>query len=181
LREDKCRATRQDGELQSVNHPLDLTSKLAVIYLMISALVFLVLAIRFLPILRQLRASVTVLRTENTQTAHADGQHVNAENPARHQFRGASAAIEAALLALRKWIQLTALVLLAYSATEIADLLRGISLNKMIGISALSGSLAQIALMWMFAFWLMVALWIAHWILSHGLTRGAGPRTDSFR
>lgn len=168
-------------DARSVYYSFDLTTKFTVMYLMISAVVFLVLAIRFLPILWRFRASVVLLRTQNTLKADSDGQRVNAENPARHQFRGASASIEAALMALRRWVQLTALILVAYSATEIADLLRGISATKMTGISALSGGLAQIVSMCVVALWLIVALSIADWILSRRLMRCADLQVDSLR
>jgi hypothetical protein len=78
-------------------------------------------------------------------------------------------------------VQLTVLILLAYSATEIADEFRGISISKMTGISALSGLLGQMVSMWVVALWFMVALCIASWILGDRLMRCADLRADSRR
>jgi hypothetical protein len=158
---------------------LDLTTKLVALYLMASVLAFLVLSIRFLPVLKRLRASVALLRAHKPIPSDTDGQQVNADNPMEKQFRIACTAIQSAVVALRRWVQLTVLILLAYSATEIVDLLREISLNKVIGTSAISGSLANIASTWMCALWLFVVLWIANWMLSHRLMSCADRRVGS--
>jgi hypothetical protein len=68
-------------------------------------------------------------------------------------------------LHLRNWFRLSVLILLVYTVTEFASLLSSISISKMIGISALSGCLANIFFMWTAGLWLLVALSIAHWIV----------------
>ena len=168
-------------DAQSVHYSFDLTTRFTVIYLVISAVVFLVLAIRFLPTLRRLRASAALLRIQTAEQSNADSQRDNGESPAALRFKTACAAIQVALVAVRRWVQLTVLILLAYSATEIADEFRRISISKMTGISALSGLLGQIVSMWVVALWFMVALCIASWILGDRLMRCADLRADSRR
>jgi|SRR5271170_2669425 len=166
-------------DARSVNYSFDLTTKFTVMYLMASAVVFLVLAIRFLPTLRRLRASAALLRIQTAEQSDADSQRDNGESPAALRFKTACAAIQVALVAVRRWVQLTVLILLAYSATEIAAEFRRISISKMTGISALSGLLGQIVSMWVVALWFMVALCIASWILGDRLMRCADLRADS--
>ncbi len=168
-------------DAQSVYYSFDLTTRFTVIYLVISAVVFLVLAIRFLPTLRRLRASAALLRIQTAEQSNADSQRDNGESPAALRFKTACAAIQVALVAVRRWVQMTVLILLAYSATEIADEFRRISISKMTGISALSGLLGQIVSMWVVALWFMVALCIASWILGDRLMRCADLRADSRR
>jgi hypothetical protein len=156
----------------------DLTTKLTALYLTASAVMLLFLAIRFLPTLRRFRASAAALRTEKFISADATGPDVNA-HPAQRPFEVAYTRMQVALTATRNWAQLTMLILLAYSASEITDLLRGISLSKMIGTSALSGSLARIFSMWTAALWFMVVLWLANWILSDRLARSADIQSTS--
>jgi hypothetical protein len=127
---------------------LDLTTKLTALYLMVSMLGFLVALLRFLPIRKRLRASVALLRAQKTLPADAGNRLVNDDSPATQQCRSACTALQVALARLRRWMQLTVLILLAYSAREIANLLREISMSKMAGISALSRSLGQIFSMW---------------------------------
>jgi hypothetical protein len=68
----------------------------------------------------------------------------------------------AAVTNLWSWFRLTVLVLLLYSATEFAEGFRGISIQKMTGISALTGQLSEMFEMWTAGLWLLVALCIAH-------------------
>jgi hypothetical protein len=160
---------------------LDLTTKFTALYLMASVLVFLVVAIRSLVILRRLQVSAALLRMQDTESSNTDPRQSSADSSPTQQFKMACATIQVAVVDLRRWTQLTVLILFAYSATETADLLTGISMTKMTGISALSGSLANVATMWMFALWLMAVLWIANWILSRRLTRCADLRADTLR
>jgi len=168
-------------DAQSVYYSFDLTTKFTVMYLVISAVVFLVIAIRFLPTLRRLRASTTLLRIRTAEQSDADSQRGNGESPAELRFNTAYAAIQVALVAVRRWVQLTVLILLAYSATEIADEFRRISISKMTGISALSGLLGQIVSMWVVALWFLVPLCLANWLLDDRLMRCADLRADSRR
>jgi hypothetical protein len=106
---------------------------------------------------------------------------MNEANSVKQGFEVAYRGMQAALKTLRKWAQLTTLILLAYSANEFAGLLRGISAQKMTGISALSGSLALIFSMWTMALCFLAVLLIANWTLSARLTRCNDIRPDSFR
>jgi hypothetical protein len=160
---------------------LDLTTKFTALYLMASVLVFVVVAIRSLVILRRLGVSAALLRMQDTESPNTDARQSGADSSPTQQFKMAYVTIQVAVVDLRRWMQLTVLILLVYSATETADLLRGISMTKMTGISALSGSLANVATMWIFVLWLMAALWVANWILSHRLTRCAYLRADTLR
>ena len=168
-------------DARSVNYSFDLATKFTVMYLIASAVVFLVLAIRFLPILRLFKSSAALLRTQTAEQSDADSQRGNGESLAALRFKTARAAIQVALVAVRRWVQLTVLILLAYTATEIADEFRRISVSKMTGISALSGSLGQIVSMWVVALCFMVALCIANWILGDRLMRCADLRANSRR
>jgi hypothetical protein len=168
-------------DAQSVYYSFDLTTRFTVMYLVISAVVFLVLAIRFLPILRLFKSSATLLRRQTAEHSDADSQRDKAESSATLRFKTACVAIQVALVAVRRWVQLTGLILIAYSATEIADEFRRISISKMTGISALSGLLGQIVSMWVVALWFMVALCIASWILGDRLMRCVDLRADSRR
>jgi hypothetical protein len=170
-----------EWDLSRVSYRNDLTTKFTALYLMVSMLVFLVQVIRFLPTLRRLRLSATVLRASIPTPSDADARQVPAASPAAQPFRTARDAIQRTLMELRRWVQLTALILLAYSATEIADELRRISRYKMTGMSALSGSLGQIFSMWEVALWFMVVLWIANWILSGRLAHCADLQADCLR
>src|SRR5271155_1453529 len=163
----------------SVNYQYDLTTKLTVLYLTVSILVFVILAIRSLPILRRLKLSAATLRAQKPTSSDTDDQQMHAANPALQRFRIACVAIQSVLVDLGRWVQLTMLILLAYSATEIADELRRISMYKMTGIGALSGLLGQICSMWVVALWFIVVLCIASWILSDRLARCADLRADS--
>ncbi len=152
----------------------DLTTKLTALYLTASVVMLLFLAIRFFPTLTRFRSSVAALRTQKFLSADAPGPpEVNNAHPAKQPFEIAYTRMQVALTAVKKWGQVTVLILLAYSASEITDLLRGISASKMIGTSALSGSLARIFSMWTVALWFMGALWLANWILSDRLARSA--------
>ncbi len=165
----------------TVSYRIDLTTKFTVFYLIVSMLVFVVRAIRFVPILRRLRVSAALLCAPKPTPSDADAQQMHAASSAAQQFRIARAAIQATSVELRRWAQLTALILLAYSATEIADELRRISIYKMTGISALSGSLGQVCSIWVVALWFIVVLCIANWILSERLARCGDLRADSLR
>ena len=131
----------------TVDHHYDVTTKLTALYLLASAAVYVALAVKFL---------MRVGRTKKLESS---------------QF-----AERTALANVDTWARLTVLILLAYSATECADLLWLISREKMIGLSALSGSLAQILSMWTAGLWLLVSLWIANWILSGRVTRNNEAR-----
>jgi hypothetical protein len=160
-------------DLSTVDYYFDLTTKLTELYLMVSVLALVVLAIRFFPTLTRLRASAAALRNQLFLSANATGPGDDGGHLAKQPFEVAYKRMQVALTALRKWVQLTVLVLLAYSATEFTDILRGIAASKMIGTSALSGSLAQIFSMWTAGLWFLVALCVVDWILSDRLARSA--------
>ena len=107
-----------------LDYRIDLTTKLTALYLMISVFVFVVLAIRFLPILARFRTSVATLRASEIRSRDTEGQGIEAANAAKRRFEMARRSIQVGLTNLRKWAQLTLLILLGYSTTEIADLLR---------------------------------------------------------
>jgi hypothetical protein len=175
----------QNGQVEwdavTIGYHIDLTTKFTVLYLIASTLVFLVRAVSFVPMLRRLRVSAALLREPILTPSDAESQQMRAANPTVQRFRIARAAIQRALLELRRWMQLTALILLAYSATEIASELRRISIYKMTEISSLSGSLGQIFSVWEVALWFVVVLGVANWILSERLARCADLRTESLR
>jgi hypothetical protein len=154
-----------------LDYRIGLTTKLTALYLVISTLVFVISAIRFLRVLAQFRTSVATLRAPDIRSRDIEGQDIEAAAAPRRRFEMARLSIQVALTNLRKWTKLTLLILLGYSTTEIADLLRGMSLRKMTGISALSGSLESIFTMWSLAAWFLAALCIASWILSDRLAR----------
>lgn len=158
----------------------DLTTKLTALYLTASVLTFIVLAIRFLPTLRRFRLSLAALHSQKHVSAAADDPGANSTDRDRRQFEMACRRLRVALTALRNWAQLTMLILLGYSAAEVTDILRGISVTRTIGPSALSGSLARIFSMWTAALWFAVALWVANWILSDRLVRSADVRANTF-
>ena len=141
----------------SVYYYLDVTTKLTVLYLFVSVIALLSCAIRLLPMLKTLRASIATSRKQNV--------------PNNDRFEPSYARVQAAVSSLRKWSQLTVLVLLAYSATELGSLFTGISLSKMTGVSALAGEWAEIFSMWKFASWFLVALCLSSWFLSNRLAR----------
>ena len=141
----------------SVYYYLDVTTKLTVLYLFVSVIALLAFAIRLLPTLKSLRALVQASRTQNV--------------PNHGTFERSYARIQAAVSSLRKWCQLTVLVLFAYSATELGSLFTGISLSKMTGVSALAGEWAEIFSMWKFASWFLVVLCLSSWFLSNRLAR----------
>jgi hypothetical protein len=149
----------------TVYYYIDLTTKLTVLYLAVSVLALIVFAIRLLPTVRNLRA----LASSREQNDLPD----ESVSPGVQSFRSLPVSlgptcdrIQAAVMSLQKWSRLTVLVLLAYSATEFSSLFRGISLNKMAGVGALTGAWAELFSMWTFAFWFLVALCLASWFLS---------------
>jgi hypothetical protein len=164
-------------DLSTVDYYFDLTTKLTELYLTVSVLALVVLAICFLPELTRLRASAAALRKQMFLSASAAGPGDDGGHPTKQPFEVAYRRIQVALTAARKWVQLTVLVLLAYSATEFTDIRRGISSSKMIGTSAVSGSLAQIFSMWTAGLWFLAALCVASWILSDRLARSADVRS----
>jgi hypothetical protein len=141
----------------TVYYYIDVTTKLTVLYLVVSVIALLSCAIRLLPMLKSLRASIATSRKQNV--------------PNNDRFEPSYARVQAAVSSLRKWSQLTVLVLLAYSATELASLFTGISLSKMTGVSALAGEWAAIFSMWTFASWFLVALCLSSWFLRNRLAR----------
>ena len=120
-----------------LHYPFDLTTKFTVLYLVISPVIFVVLTIRFLPMLWRLSSSVALLRAQHAKSSHRDSQHNSGDSRATRRYNTARAPIQVALAEMRRWVQLTVLILLADSATEIADELRGISMYKLPGVSPL--------------------------------------------
>ena len=157
------------------DHPLQLT----VLYLAVSILVFIVLAIRFFLILARFRKALAALRAHSPRSSESKDQDAGAADSAASRFRAARRSIHVALTTLRSWTRLTIWILLAYSATEIAALLRIISDTKVIGRSALSGALAQVFTIWSLALCFLAALSSMAWILSHHLARTADLRDDA--
>jgi hypothetical protein len=168
-------------DLLSVDYSFDLPTKLTAMYLAASVFIFLALTIRFLPRVVRFNASVAALRAIKNLPAGAQAQEMNETDSVKQRFEVAYRGMQAALMTLRKWTQLTMLILLAYSANELAGLLRGISAQKMIGISALSGSLTLIFSMWTVGLCFLAVLLIANWTLSARLTHCSDIRWESFR
>ncbi len=108
----------------------------------------LLLAIRFLRILKRFRAAEAALQAQKFPFADATILDVNAARLAEQRFEVTYTRMQLALTAVRQWAQLTMLILLAYSATELTDLLKGFSASKMVTVSVLSGSLARILPVW---------------------------------
>jgi hypothetical protein len=136
-------------DITSIRQVFDLTTRLTILYLALSVIALVLFALWF--VFREVLAALRKIRTPEVGYGRA----------------------RVAIVELRKWAQLTALVLLAYSATEIADLLSAISASKATGISALTGSLAQIFSMWTAGLWFLAALCVLSWILSARLARSS--------
>jgi hypothetical protein len=66
----------------AVSYRNDLTTKFTVLYLVLSMLVFLVRAIRFLPILRRLRLSAALLRVSRPASSDTDNQQPHPDTSA---------------------------------------------------------------------------------------------------
>jgi hypothetical protein len=136
-------------DITSIRQVFDLTTKLTILYLALSVIALVLFVVWF--VFREALAALRKTRTPEVGYGRA----------------------RVAIVELRKWAQLTALVLLAYSATELAELLSSISATKTIGISALAGSLAQIFSMWTAGLWFLTALCVLSWFLSARLARSS--------
>jgi hypothetical protein len=134
-------------DVLTIRQAFDLTTRLTILYLALSVVALGLFVLWF--VLREVLAAVRKTRIPEVGEARA----------------------RVAIVELRKWSQLTALILLAYSAAEIADLLGFVSAAKTIGISALTGRLAQIFSMWTEGLWFVAALCVLSWILSARLTK----------
>jgi hypothetical protein len=162
-------------DISSVDYYIDGTTKFTALYLAVSIVAFAVLAIRFLPALARFRVALAALRSRCT-SASAEDSKANAVKALQRQLEKARYGFEVRLTGLRQWAKLTLLVLLAYSAVEIAALFREISFQRKTGISALSGSVANIFALWSPALWFLAALCVAEWILSRQLARSTDVR-----
>lgn len=146
-----------------ISYRLDLTTKLTILYLMISGLVFLFCTIKFLLTNHRLKTFRAALRKETPA----------AEQNYTTQLKIAYSGLQRAQTSLTKWSRSTILVLLIYSANQSADIFSFISHNRSIGISVMAGSLANLFNMWRAGLWLLLAFSTANWILTNRLKRWA--------
>jgi len=163
----------------TVNVHYDLTTKLTVLFLVASGIVLFFRAIRSIGVFWRLKTSGAVLRAGPGSSADDTRQTSSAIRAAERQFNNACSVLQIAQVSVSRWSRLTLLILLLYSATEFAGLFSLISREKMIGISALSGSIANILNMWTAGLWLVVALSIANWILASRVARCREVRQSS--
>ena len=155
----------------TVDVHFDLTTKLTLLFLTVSAIVFVFRAIWTIRTFWRLRTSEAALRKRPVPSAGNSLEVDPAIRAAEQQFDSACATLQMARISVSRWSRLTLLILLLYSATEFAGLFSLISRTKMTGISALSGSMANILDMWTLGLWLLVALSIANWILTSHVAR----------
>ena len=156
-------------DITTVSVHYDLTTKLTVCFLAMSIIVLSLRSIKFLVTFWRLKTSAAVVRRGRNASTDRSEEAGPAIRHAEQQFNKARSAIEIAQISISRWSWLTFLILLLYSTTELAWLLSLISREKMIGTSALSGSLANIFNMWTVGLWFLVALSIANWILANRL------------
>lgn len=157
----------------------DLSTKVAVLYLFVSAIAFVVLAIRFVPVLRRLGVAETVRRVSvvGAPTSETASQETLDEAHPTEWER-----VRIATINLRKWAQLTTLIMLAFTANELTDMFSGIASSKMTGVSAISGTLAHIFSLWAPAIWFVAALCLASWLLKYRSARsGISPSRATSR
>ena len=158
-------------DLLSVNVHYDLTTKLTVLFLVGSGILLFFRAIRSIRIYWRLKTSAGLLRKEAGPSADDTQETSSAIRTTERQFNNACSVLQIAQVSFSRWFRLTLLILVLYSATEFASLFSLISRERMVGISALSGSIANILNMWTAGLWLIVALSIANWILASGVAR----------
>jgi hypothetical protein len=158
-----------DALTVDVHH--DLITELTVLFLLVSGIVFIFRAIRSIGAYWRLKTSTAVLGSKPSAPA-ADTQETSPViQAAQQKFDTAWSVLQIAQTSVSKWSRLTLLILLLYSATEFASLFSLISREKTIGISALSGSIADVLNMWVAGLWFLLALSIAGWILASLLMR----------
>jgi hypothetical protein len=158
-------------DVLTVDVHYDLITKLTVLYLVVSGIVLFFRAVSSIGQFWRLKTSGAMLRTGRGPSAD-DSQEISpAIRAEERQFNNACSVLQIAQTSVSRWSQLTLLILLLYSVTELAGLFSLISREKMIGISALSGTVANILNIWRAGFWLLVALSIADWILASRVAR----------
>jgi len=158
-------------DVLTVDVHYDLITKLTVLFLVVSGVVLFFRAVRSIGPFWRLKTSGAMLRTGRGPSAD-DSQEISPTiQAAEQQFNNACSVLQIAQISVSRWSRLTLLILLLYSATEFAGLFSLISREKMTGISALSGSVANILNIWTAGLWLLVALSIADWILASRVAR----------
>jgi hypothetical protein len=92
-----------------------------------------------------------------------------------------SSLLQIRLRAMSRWMRLTVLILLVYSAFESLHSLGAISTGSAIGSRVIAGTMGRILSIWAVGLWLLVALWIADSIFSRRLARSNSLQQFSSR
>jgi|GEM_PF-6304835 hypothetical protein len=104
-------------------------------------------------------------------TEMESGSIGNALGSAGRQFARNCQSVARVTRGLKMWIALTPLVFGLYSASELFDLFRSISYQKIAGLSATFGSLESLMSMWQVGLWLTIAYLVAYWHFTVRLDR----------
>jgi hypothetical protein len=120
-------------DLSQMNPAVDVTTKIAVLYLFVSVVTLIISSLRFLPTLIRFRAATKSLSANFASATSSIATENDAVKKSSAVLQTASARMQSATIDLRKWSQLTLLVMLTFTANEFRNVFDGISVSKTVG------------------------------------------------